>query len=126
MGRWNPLTMLDSELIQDIYPIAMALKASVFVIHYDGTYIEYVEAGDSGKTIASYEAMIGNKGMDLLPEPMQTTVKHYHQQAVQTGQPQRYTYASPIGGILYHTILTPYPEKQIIVSYLMQDTRKVV
>lgn len=109
---------INHELTQEALAIGMALKASVFILHNDGTYLEYLEAGHRGKTLVSYEEMIGQKAMNFLPAPLQQIVKHFHAQAVTTGMVQHFTYQSPATGTLFQEILVPYPSDQIVVHFV--------
>ncbi|MEX0271177.1 hypothetical protein AB3R30_18735 [Leptolyngbyaceae cyanobacterium UHCC 1019] len=109
------------EIIDTITPVAIGLKASIFVIHYDGTYLEYLDAGHPGKTVVPYDQMIGNKAMELLPEPMRSIVIANHDQAVATGKPQSYLYNSPTRGIPFRSIAIPYPEKQFVALLVFPE-----
>lgn len=98
---------------------AYELKASLFLVDYDGTYIEYCEAGHAGQTIVPYEEMIGTKAMDKLPEPMRTVVKSNHDRAIQTGEPQEYIYTSPATGKEMRSLVVPYPVLSRVVIFVM-------
>ncbi|MBE9103377.1 hypothetical protein IQ267_28465 [filamentous cyanobacterium LEGE 07170] len=98
------------------------LKASLFLISFDGTYLGYYEAGHPGDTIVPYNRMIGRKAMDELPEPVGQTVKEHHQRAIATGEPQEYFYTSPLTGRQMKSYAVPYPTNQTVALFVMEAT----
>lgn len=110
---------MNEQLIQMLLPFAVSLKSSLFILHYDGTYLGYFEAGNSDPTVVPYNDMIGRYAMDKLPEPMRTTVKTHFQEATATGQPVEYLYTSPRSGKIIKSIVVPYPHLQQVAVFVM-------
>jgi hypothetical protein len=114
------MTQLTSDFLETITAVALSLKASVFLLDYDGTYLEYLSAGLDGNPIVSYSEMIGQKAMHKLPEPMRSTCLHWHDLAVSSGQSQRYTYTSPARSREMATLLVPFPDRRVIACLVME------
>lgn len=114
----NPMSF-NQQLANETLAIGLALKASAFIIHSDGTYLEYLEAGHPGQPIISYTEMIGQKAMERLPEPLRSLALHYHNRAAETGLTQHFVYSSPLTQTLFRELLVPYPSEQIVVHYVL-------
>lgn len=119
-------TTVDQNLLKLLLPLAYGIKASVFIIHYDGTYLDYFDAGHPGKTVVSYEEMIGHKAMENLPDGMRQLVTHNHEQAITTTQPQEYFYLSPLTNRWMKSIAVPYPDYSIVALFVMEGTPALV
>lgn len=117
---------VEQDLIKLLIPLAYGIKASVFIIDYDGTYLDYFDAGHPGKTIVSYEKMIGQKAMNFLPEGMRELVKSNHEQAISTNEPQEYFYPSPLTGRWMRSLAVPYPDYNVVALFVMEGSPALV
>ncbi|MEO1208249.1 MAG: hypothetical protein AAFX78_01780 [Cyanobacteria bacterium J06638_20] len=109
----------------DLLPVATALKCGLFIVHYTGHYLAYFNADENANLIQNYEQMMGQRAAELLPEPIQSTVKEAHAKAIQTGQASEYFYDHPTSGRRRKAVVIPYPQHQQLAIFTMDATAPV-
>jgi hypothetical protein len=114
------------EELKTLIPLASALKASVFIIDFDGTYLEYIEGGHRGATIVGYDEMIGSKAIEKLPSEMRDLVQHYHDRAVETLETQEYIYTSVLTGKRMKSLAIPYGDFRQVALFVMDAQEAVI